>query len=145
MLLALARVVGELVYDFLVALGLSKPNLAIQVVWLVALAIALPIGVRVGGIEGVAIGHAIVAILVVGPMYAYFLRRAGVSLRQVAVHLSRPLAGTAMGAGAGAGVVVLVSGGVAQLLVGGALVGLVYLAVVYPMRAVLKASVVGSA
>jgi hypothetical protein len=50
-----------------------------------------------------------------------------------------------MGAGAGAGVVVLVSGGVAQLLVGGALVGLVYLAVVYPMRAVLKASVVGSA
>jgi O-antigen/teichoic acid export membrane protein len=145
MVLALARVLGELVYDFLVALGLSKPNLAIQVVWLVGLAVALPIGVRAGGIEGVAIGHAVVAVLVVGPMYAYVLRRAGVSLRQIAVQLSRPVAGTAIGAVAGATVIVLVSGGLAQLVLGGALVGLVYLAVVYPMRAMLRASVVGSA
>jgi O-antigen/teichoic acid export membrane protein len=145
MLLALARVMGELVYDFLVALGHSRPNLVIQVVWLVALVIALPIGVRTGGIEGVAIGHAVVAVLIVAPMYAFFLRRAGVSLRLMATQLSRPFAGTLVAAVASVAVVVLVSGGIAQLLLGGALVGLLYLAIVYPMRAMLKASVVGSA
>lgn len=145
MLLALARVMGELVYDFLVALGHSRPNLIIQVVWLAGLAIALPIGIRAGGIEGVAIGHAVVAVVVVAPMYAYFLNRSGVSLRAMASQLSRPVAGTALAAVASLLVGSLVPGQIAQLLLGGALVGLVYLAIVYPMRAMLKTSALGSA
>jgi hypothetical protein len=68
-----------------------------------------------------------------------------VSLRLMATQLSRPFAGTLVAAVASVAVVVLVSGGIAQLLLGGALVGLLYLAIVYPMRAMLKASVVGSA
>jgi len=145
MLLALARVMGELVYDFLVALGSSKSNLALQVVWLAALAVALPLAVRIGGIEGIAIAHAGVAVLIIFPAYAIVLRRAGVSLRVMGAQLSRPLAGTVLGALAGTSVVLLVGDRLAQLALGGALVGLVYLVTVYPMRAMLKASVVGSA
>lgn len=145
MVLALARVMGELVYDFLVALGRSKPNLALQVVWLIALAIALPLSVGAGGIEGVAMAHAGVAVLLVFPLYGLVLHRAGVSLKAMGSQLSRPLAGTALAAAAAAGVVLFVPDQAAQLTIGTAAVGLVYLVTVYPMRAVLKASVVGSA
>lgn len=145
MVLALARVMGELIYDFLVALGASKSNLALQGIWLIALVVALPVAVRLDGIEGVAIAHAGVAVLVVMPAYAVILRRAGVSLREMAVQLLRPIAGTAAGAGAGVAIVLAVPDHIAQMAVGGVVVGLIYVASVYPMRAMLRMSVVGSA
>lgn len=145
MLLALTRVLGELVYDFLVALGWSRSNLTLQVIWLAALVPALVIGVRTGGIEGVAIGHAAVATGLVIPSYAVVMHRAGVSLRSMAVRLLRPVAGAALAAAVAVGVVVLVHGQLAQLAIGGALTALVYGAVVYPERALLGRSAVRSA
>jgi len=145
MVLALARVLSELAYDFLVALGTSRANLALQVVWLIALLVALPIAVKSGGIEGVAIAHAGIALLVAGPSYAFVLHRTGVSLRAIAAQIARPLAGAALAAGAGIGVLQLVDGRLVQLALGCALVGLVYLAVVYPMRALLRAPAVSAA
>jgi O-antigen/teichoic acid export membrane protein len=139
MVLAVTRVLGELAYDFLVALGRSGSNLGVQAVWLAALVPALLIGVRAGGIEGVAIGHAVVSAVVVIPAYAIVLRRAGVSPRAIAARLSRPLAGGLLAAAAGVAVLTLVPGRFAQLAVGGALVALVYVAVVYPMRALMRA------
>jgi PST family polysaccharide transporter len=145
MVLALVRVLGELVYDFLVALGSSGSNLTLQIVWLGALVISLPMAVRAGGIEGVAMAHAGVATFVVLPAYAIVLRRAGVSLRAMAAQVSRPLVATIAGAAVAAAVVFLIGDQLAQLTIGAALIGLVYLAIVYPMRSLLRApAVVGS-
>ena len=145
MVLALTRVLGELAYDFLVALGESRANLAVQAVWLVTLIPALLVGVHYDGIRGVAIANAGIAAGVVIPTYAIVLRRAGVSMRIMAAELSRPLAGGLLAGAAGVGVLLLVPDNLTQLAVGAALVGLVYLVVVYPMRGVLRASAVGSA
>jgi O-antigen/teichoic acid export membrane protein len=145
MVLALVRVIGELVYDFLVALGSSRSNLTLQALWLGALVIALPMAVRSGGIEGVAMAHAGVAAFVMLPAYAIVLHRAGVSLRAMAAQVSRPLVATVAGAGVAVGVAVLIADQLAQLTLGAALIGLVYLAIVYPMRSLLKAPALGSA
>jgi O-antigen/teichoic acid export membrane protein len=145
MALAFTRVLGELVYDFLVALGMSRSNLAVQAIWLAALLVTLPVAVRVGGIEGVAIAHACVAAIVVLPSYAFVLRRAGVSLRGLAAQLVRPLVGGVLGAAAGISAVALIGDGFMQLAIGGVLIASIYLAAVYPMRTMLKAPLTGSA
>jgi PST family polysaccharide transporter len=146
MVLAFTRVLSELAYDFLVALGASRANLALQAIWLAAVLPILPIAVHIGGIEGVAIAHAGIAVLVVLPAYAIVLRRSGVSLKAMARELSRPAAGSVLAAAAGVAVLLLVHERLAQLAAGCAIVGLVYLAVVYPMRATLRnASAIGVA
>jgi PST family polysaccharide transporter len=145
MVLALTRVLGELAYDFLVALGRPRANLGVQALWLAALVPALLVGVHVGGIQGVAIGHAVVAIGVVLPAFAVVVRRAGVSMREVAAHLSRPLAGGALAAAAALAVLLVVPGGLVPLACGGAVLALVYAAVVAPMRGLLHGAEVRSA
>jgi len=145
MVLALVRVIGELIYDFLVALGSSTSNLTLQAIWLGALLVALPIGVRAGGIEGVAVAHAAVAACVVLPAYAIVLRRAGVSLRAMAMQVSRPVAGSVAAAAMAVAVLTVIGDDLVQLTLGAALIGLVYVAIVYPMRALLKAPAVSSA
>lgn len=145
MVLALARVIGELVYDFLVALGSSRSNMTLQAVWLVALVITLPFAVRAGGIEGVAMAHAGVATLVMLPAYAIVLARAGVSLRAMAAQVSRPLVATLAAAAVAVAVVVLVGDELARLAIGPVLIGCVYVAIVYPMRTLLRVPAVGSA
>jgi PST family polysaccharide transporter len=144
MVLAVARVLGELVYDFLTALGASRTNLVLQAVWFVALLAALPLAVRQGGIEAVAMTHAAVALLVVVPAYGIALGRAGVSLRVVAAQLARPLAGGALAGAAGVAVALLVGDTLAQVFLGGTLVALVYAVSVYPMRSMLRAPAVAS-
>lgn len=141
MVLALTRVVGELVYDFLTALGLSRANMVVQAIWLVALLIALPVGVATGGLKGIAIAHAGVCVLIVFPVFAFALARAGVSIRAIAGQMARPIAGGLAATGAGLVVGLLVGGDFVRLLLGGALVGLVYLAWVFPMRALLRTAV----
>jgi PST family polysaccharide transporter len=145
MVLALVRVVGELVYDFLVALGSSRSNLSLQVVWLTALAIALPIAARKGGIEAVAMAHAGVAVCIVVPTYAIVLHRAGVSLRAVASQVLRPLVATVAGGVVAVGVALLIPDAFARLTLGAALIGLVYLVIVFPMRKLLKSPALGAA
>jgi O-antigen/teichoic acid export membrane protein len=142
MVLAVARVMGELIYDFFVALGWSRTNLVVQAVWFATLLVVLPIAVHVGGIKGVAVGHASVALLVVGPLYAIALNRAGVSLRAMATQVARPLAGAWLAAAAGVGVVLLVGDNLVQLALGCIVVSVIYAACVYPMRTLLKGSAV---
>jgi O-antigen/teichoic acid export membrane protein len=144
--LALVRVVGELVYDFFVALGTSLPALALQAVWLAALVVALPLAVRAGGLQGVAMAHAAVATAIVIPAFAFVLMRAGVSVRAMAAQLFRPLTAAGLAAAAGIGGVLLVPDHrFVQMALGCALVGLVYVAIVYPMRTILKSPALGSA
>jgi O-antigen/teichoic acid export membrane protein len=138
MVLGVARVLGELIYDFLVALGSSVTNLVLQSVWLGSLLVALPVAVRMEGIEGVAKAHALVAVAVMGPAYALVLRRAGVSLRAMAGQLGRPILAGVLAALACVGVASVVDGGLFELGIGGSAIVLVYVAVTYPMRTMLK-------
>ena len=86
--------------------------------------------------------HAGVALMIVIPAYGIALKRSGVSLRAIAGQLARPVAGGVLAAAAGVAIVLWVGDDLVALVVGCALVGLVYGAVVYPMRALLKASAV---
>lgn len=76
-----ARILFELAYDFLVIKGETRWILFVQLGWLVVLVPALILGARLGGLPGVAVSQALVAIMVVLPAYALLLRRAGLSLR----------------------------------------------------------------
>jgi PST family polysaccharide transporter len=138
MVLATVRVLGELTYDFLVALGRSRANLVIQLLWLGSLVPALVVGARVGGIVGVGVAHAVVALLVVVPAYGVAVRRSGVPILDILRHLPRPVVGLALSGVTAVAVLALVPGRFAQLAVGGVLATAVYLAVVHPMRSLLR-------
>jgi len=137
--LGLTRVLGELSYDFLVALGRSRPNLAIQALWCAALVAALPVGARLGGVEGVACAHAAVAVTVVLPAYGTILRREGVRPAAVLRAAARPGAGLCLCAGAVLVSCALVPGRPLQLVVGGACGVLAYAVVIFPLRHLVRA------
>jgi O-antigen/teichoic acid export membrane protein len=139
MVLATVRVLGELTYDFLVALGRSRANLLIQVLWLASLAPALVVGAHLGGIVGVGVAHALIALVVVVPAYAVAVRGSGVPLTDILQHLPRPVAGLALSATTALVVLSVVPGRFAQLAVGGVLASAAYVAVVHPMRSLLRA------
>lgn len=136
--LALARVMGELAYDFLVALGRSRSNLAVQGLWLASLVPALLVGVSVGGIEGVAIAHALVAVLVVAPAFTLLLRRSGLSVRDIVVQLVRPVAGLVLAGVSGLLVLWAINDRFMEFAVGGLVVVVVYGLVVAPMRRLVR-------
>jgi O-antigen/teichoic acid export membrane protein len=72
-ILGLLRVLYQFWADVLTAVGSSKRVLGAQVAWLVALLAGLLLGVR-AGLVGVGLAHVVVALLVVGPVYALSLR-----------------------------------------------------------------------
>lgn len=131
--LAVARVMIELVYDFLVAVNRNRANLLLQCIWLVATAPALVFGAKLLGIEGVALGHASVALLILGPAAMWTLRRCGVPLRPLLRSVARPLTGAVAMAAAALLTLRFVEGEWQELLVGSAVAGAVYLGVVWPM------------
>lgn len=88
--LGLCRVLIDLSYDLMVAIGRSGRLLLLQVAWFGLLVIALPIGAD-HGIEGVAVAHVIVAAGIILPAFLLVLRAAGISLRPVLRELRRPL------------------------------------------------------
>lgn len=93
--LGAARVVLDLKYDVLVAMGKGRTLLIAQMVWLVSLICVLPVAARVGGIEGVGVGH-VVVLGIVGPVYLLATRRSGFPARSTLVSLALPvLAGAA--------------------------------------------------
>jgi PST family polysaccharide transporter len=128
------RVVIDLSYDLLTALGRARPLLVLQGVWLVALAPALVIGAGADGIRGVAAAHAIVAAAVVIPCYVAALARAGTPLRPVLAAVARPIAGGLAAAGAVLALRSSVDRPFAHLVVGGAALAIVYAAIALPIR-----------
>ena len=134
MVLAGTRAVGELAYDFLVALDRSRAALGVQAAWLAASVPAMVVGVRLDGIRGVAMAHAAVCLGVALPGYALVLRRAGVRLPDLAGALARPVAGLLLGAAAGLAASAVPLGDLGRVLLGGVAISAAYLAAVYPMR-----------
>lgn len=126
------RVLHELAYDYLVALGSTRTVLIVQVGWLAGLVVLLPIGARAEGLAGVGMAHLVVAGGVVLPMYAVALRRNGVSLAAVARTSAWPLI-----AGGGALLTTYtlaqqVESDLTKMLLGGGVGSLVYLLLVLP-------------
>ncbi|MBP2322246.1 PST family polysaccharide transporter [Kibdelosporangium banguiense] len=138
-LLGVVRVASELAYDFLVALGRSRATLWLQAGWLVALLVFLPLGALFGGIEGVGIAHAGVALFLVLPAYAMAVARTGISMRALAAPLARPLLGTLCMVAVILVVRWFTEPSFLQLLMGGALGLLAYLPAVWPLRKTLGA------
>lgn len=132
--LGAVRVFAELGYDFLVALGHSRVCMWLQVGWLTALTVLLPVGALTGGIGGVATMHAAVAALLVLPAFVLMVRRSGVALGTLGAAITRPALGCLLLVGMIVVVRWYTDPSLLQLLLGGFLGVLVYLPVVWPLR-----------
>jgi PST family polysaccharide transporter len=93
--LSLGRMLVELSYDYLVAVGRTIGNAWLHGVWLVVLVPALVVGATNFGIQGVAWAHAIVVMALVVPGIGILLHRAGTRIRFLAADLLLPLVGAA--------------------------------------------------
>jgi PST family polysaccharide transporter len=88
--LSTARVGLDLCYDFLIAVGRTRPVMALQALWVVVLLPALVVGANLDGIRGAAVAHLTVAFGLMVPAFAITLRRVGLPLRPVAAALRLP-------------------------------------------------------
>lgn len=89
--LAAGRILLTLAADYLVSLGRTRAVMFAQLPWLIALAAGLILVVPSDGIRGAGLVQACVVVGLMVPIYGLFLRRSGVSVREVARTLVRPL------------------------------------------------------
>lgn len=132
--LALGRILVELTYDFLAALGRGSSTMRLHLAWLGALIPAMIVGCREGGVTGAALAHAVVVVAVVVPLVLLQLRSAGIRPAALMAAVARPLAGTAAVLAIGAAMVGVVSSPYVLFMVG-PLTGLAaHLLFVWPLR-----------
>lgn len=139
--LGLARVLTELLYDFLVAVGRGRDTMLLQGLWLVALLPALTVGAHLDGIRGVGLAHAVVAVCLVTPAFCLAVARTGVPWRPWLAPLGRPLVATALLVAAVVTVRWVTEPGFVQLVAGGLAGVAVYLPVIAPMRHLVRGGV----
>lgn len=96
-LLGAWRVAMELAYGLQVAAGRGRAVLWVNLGWLIGLSPALWLGARTGGLWGAGLAHAVVLLLLVGPLQLRLLRSLGVSLRSLVTALTRPVLAAAAG------------------------------------------------
>lgn len=89
----IARMLTALAFDILTSLGITSATVWANLGWAVALVPALILGATLGGIQGAAMAHAGVALVIAIPLTVLVLHRGGVSLRPVLPALVRPLIG----------------------------------------------------
>jgi O-antigen/teichoic acid export membrane protein len=94
-LVAAARIIFELVYDYFVVLASSRVVLVAQIAWLVALIPALVAGAAIGGLAGAGAAQLAVALLVVLPVYLFELHRSGIAPAALGSRLALPVLGAA--------------------------------------------------
>ena len=114
------RVILELCYDLLVAVGRAGALAGIQIGWLAGLVVALPLGAHLGGIAGVAIAQGLVAVGLVLPLNIRLIVKSGLRLGVILRSL-QPVAVAAFGGAAVALLVLRVSVPRGVTLGGGAL------------------------
>ena len=144
-MLGLMRIVYGIFGNCLAAADRRNTLMVIQGVWLAALVPALLIGARLRGIVGVSAGHVIIAAALVGPAFLWALSSAGISVRSMAMACLRPMAGGTLMALVSLAVVHMLGGGLSGLAAAIASSCAAYLAVVYPMFALLKRSTASGA
>jgi PST family polysaccharide transporter len=134
-LVMVARLLTTLGFDIQTSLGKTHVTARVNATWVIALVPAIYLGATLGGIAGAAAANALVALSVAVPLILHSLHRSGVSLRPALPMIFRILA-----AGVVAAVVMVVAtltlqgSNILQLMVGGVLGGIAYLAVVVPAK-----------
>jgi PST family polysaccharide transporter len=128
--MAAIRVVTLISTDVLVAAGRGRTALGLQSIWLAALVPALFFGARWDGIQGVGVGHLVVAGMIVLPAFAWALHHHGFSLRLIGRSVAKPIAGGVCVAVVALAVRGLSIPDVARLALGGTLGLAAYLIVV---------------
>ena len=93
-ILSVVRMLAELSYDYLAAVGQTLGNAWLHGLWLLALVPALIVGAAQFGIRGVAWGHALVALIIVVPGLGILLHRAGSRVWQLVADLTLPAVGS---------------------------------------------------
>jgi O-antigen/teichoic acid export membrane protein len=93
MVLTVIRMLVSLAMDVLMGAGATRWSLWINLGWAVTLVPALIVGTRRGGIEGTAVSHAIVALVVAVPLTIVALHRIGVRVALIGPGLLRPALG----------------------------------------------------
>lgn len=91
-LFAAFRIMFELVYDYLVVLGISAAIFKVQIAWLVVLIPALLAGAAWGGLAGLAAAPVVVAALFVLPIYLKMLTAQGFKVREFLAKVWLPVA-----------------------------------------------------
>jgi O-antigen/teichoic acid export membrane protein len=134
MALAVARMLTDFGYDFMVAKGRVRLTLGLQATWLALLIPTLTIGAHLDRIRGVGIGHAILAIGVMTPLYVVMLGRLGVRFGRVIRDLRLPLAGVIALAVVAYAADRLLPDDPLRIFVGGAAGLAVYAVFVWPLR-----------
>ncbi|GGP12651.1 oligosaccharide flippase family protein [Nonomuraea glycinis] len=130
------RMLNILITDILAALGHTRATMWVNLCWAVALVPALLVGARHGGIQGAALAHAVIALVLALPMLSLALRRAGVPPRLFAAGLARPVLGAAVAGVTMAGLATVTDQPFGQLCVAGG-GGLLVFALIAVPRAVL--------
>ena len=92
-LLAMLRIIFELVYDYFVVLASTRVVFTVQVIWLAVLVPAVFAGAHLAGPAGAAAGQFAVALAVVLPIYLRELHRVGVPAGAFGRRLMLPAAG----------------------------------------------------
>lgn len=128
-----ASVICALCMNLLAGLGLSKVLFLLQLGWLGALIPAMLIGVRIDGIFGAAVAHALVICLLVLPCYLAIVKRStGVGLTSMTRSVLPPLAASGVAGLAAKAAAIGFSFPALQVAAGVVVGGLVYLVAVAP-------------
>jgi Membrane protein involved in the export of O-antigen and teichoic acid len=86
------RILTEMLADICVGVGRTGALFWIQAIWMLSLLPALLVGVRLGGITGVAVGHAVIVWVIVVPSYFILVRHLlGVGIRPTLLRCLLPL------------------------------------------------------
>jgi O-antigen/teichoic acid export membrane protein len=136
--LGLLRVAFELAYDCLVAVGRRRALILVQAWWLIALIPVLIFAARERGIAGVGAGHILVAGPLVTPLFLWALAQAGIGPMVVIRACARPFIGGVLMAAVALGIQQLHLSIVLGLFASAIPATVVYLAVVWPMRRMLR-------
>lgn len=132
------RMLTLLITDILAALGRTKATMWVNLCWAVALVPALLLGARLDGIQGAAMAHAVIAVVVALPLLAVALNRSGVPVGLVGAGLVRPLVGAVPAGLVMAGLAAVVDGAFAELCVAGGGGLLLFTLVVVPRAALTR-------
>lgn len=129
MVLTVVRVLASFALDILMGAGATRSTLWVNLGWAVALVPSLIYGTAHWGILGAAVTHAIVGLLVAVPVVLIALHKVGVRLAPIAPALARPvIAGAVSGALAMVVAKAIGPNALLELLVGGLIGGVAYLA-----------------
>lgn len=135
------RVALHLASDLLVAVGRGRATLGLQSLWLALLVPALALGAHLDGIRGVGVAHIVVASLFMVPAFLRVLKRLGLHARPLLASTLRPVTASLAASAVGVAALQLVSGDLAQLLLGGTGALLAYAALIAPARHELRRAV----